>query len=240
MSDAVTDGYEWMKPDPEQQPDKEMQAILDRILHKMQSVTPEERARREAEEKQRDLDERCRKVDNLRSRWNAPKRHLATNALNDSGKWGETYTKLAGKLNSGFMVALVGTRGSGKTQLAVELMKHSTNQLNDAFYMTAIEFFMTIKQTYKADAKKSELDVMEELKGVGLLVIDEASKRSESLWENLMLFELLDKRYQEMRDTLLISNEAKSDFEKSIGPSLASRMAETGGLVECNWPSFRQ
>jgi len=54
-----------------------------------------------------------------------------------------------------------------------------------------------------------------------------------------MLFELLNRRYNDLKDTILIANKSKAEFQDYIGPSLASRMNETGGIVECNWPSFR-
>lgn len=176
----------------------------------------------------------------LRSKWNAPKRHIAVLSLDRSGHWGEAEVKLKSKLGHGFLVALIGGRGGGKTQLAVELMREATRRQNSALYSTALEFFMHIKSSYRKDSKENEMDVILRYSKPSLLVLDEFGRRSESEWESNLLFELLDKRYGKMKNTVLLSNQTKEEFLAAIGPSLASRMQETGGVMECNWPSRRE
>ena len=175
-----------------------------------------------------------------RAWWNAPKRHLMNrDKIDRSGLWGSTEAKLIGLSGSGFLVALVGHRGPGKTQMGVELMVRRTEGLKTARYCTATEFLMHIKGTYKATEKLDEEDIIGRFVRPDLLVIDEYAKRRETDWEHLILFELLDKRYREMRDTLLIANQTKEEFIESLGPSLASRMQETGGIIECTWENYR-
>jgi len=70
-------------------------------------------------------------------------------------------------------------------------------------------------------------------------VIDEIGKRGDTDWENNLLFHLLDKRYQDMTDTIVLANLTAEEMAKSLGPSLSDRMSETGGLIECTWPSRR-
>lgn len=182
--------------------------------------------------------EHSAKVATFRANWNAPKRHEQSTP-NFSGEWGAAYSQLKAKLGTGSTIALVGTRGSGKTQLAVELMKATTANLKRAYFTTATGFFMELKATYRKEASKTEGDVLNTFQSFQLLVIDEIGKRSESEWENNLLFELLNRRYNAMKDTVLIDNRSKADFIAAIGESLASRMNEGGGIKECNWPSFR-
>jgi len=58
-------------------------------------------------------------------------------------------------------------------------------------------------------------------------------------WEDRMLTALVDYRYSQKRDTVLISNLKRDEFETSMGNSILSRMVEAGGIIECGWPSFR-
>lgn len=218
--------------------------LFARLKAEFDAMTPEQKAARETEceaRKREDLDlQHSLKVNQLKDDWNAPRRHvLARGEINRTGEWGTELAKLLDKLNTGFLIALTGNRGAGKTQMAVEAMTHSVNLLRPARYASAVEFFMAIKATYKKDSRESEDDVIQLYRKPRLLVIDEAAKRSETQWENLLLFELLDKRYQDMSDTLLIANQTYQEFVTSIGPSLSSRMEETGGIIECNWKSFR-
>jgi len=55
-----------------------------------------------------------------------------------------------------------------------------------------------------------------------------------------MLTALIDYRYSQMRDTVIISNLKREAFTASMGASVVSRMIEAGGIIECNWPSFRK
>jgi len=205
----------------------------------LKPLPPEEIERREKARAADESFERKIKIEELRSNWNAPIRHVETSPI-PSGEWGEKLEKLSAMLGSGFAVALVGTRGNGKTQIGVELMKRFTDKLKSAKFTTAISFFMEIKSAYRKDAAKNESDVLKTFQRPRLLVIDEVGKRSDSEWENNLLFELINRRYNDKTDTLLLDNRPKSEFIQSIGPSLASRMNETGGIIECNWESFRK
>lgn len=178
------------------------------------------------------------RIDNLIAESRAPRRQLNNNNIVRSGPWAAAENAIISKLETGCLLALVGTRGCGKTQLAVEAIRFCATHSRRARYCTATEFFVEIKSTYGDDAR-TEKDVIAEFSRPSLLVIDEIGQRSESEWENRLLFELLNRRYNALKDTILISNQTPADFAASMGPSLISRMQETGGLIECTWPSYR-
>lgn len=178
------------------------------------------------------------KVNELRENSQAPKRHMQSKA-DFSGEWGAKCNELKSRLGTGFLVALVGTRGNGKTQIGTELIRAVTYTLRKALFTTAVQFFVEIKSAYRKESAVSEQEAIRKLSKPALLVIDEFGKRGESEWENTMLFEVINNRYNAVLDTVLIDNRTKAEFIATIGPSLASRMSETGGIVECNWPSFR-
>lgn len=184
--------------------------------------------------------DKARRIEHLKTKWNAPERQLRMTEPDRSGEWGTVESGLSLKLGSGFLIALIGTRGSGKTQLAIELMRKTVGTEKSALYRTAIEFFLKIKTAFRNKADTSEDQIVKEHSRPSLLVLDEFGRRGETDWEDRMLFEVIDRRYRDCSDTLLISNQEKPAFLESIGPSLASRMSETGGIIECNWKSFRK
>lgn len=184
--------------------------------------------------------QRNMRITNLFAESEAPFRHLGFKTTDTTGMWGEKLKSLTGLLGSGFIVGICGVRWTGKTQLAVELMRAAMNQENSAFYTTSIGFFSRIKASYKKDSEDSERDILECLRSYDLLVIDEVGKRSDTNWENNLLFELIDGRYGDMTDTILIDNRTKEEFISTIGPSLASRIERTGGIVEATWDSFKK
>ncbi len=138
----------------------------------------------------------------------------------------------------GIMVALIGKRGTGKTQLAVDLIRQQCNAGGWAKYCRAMEFFGAIKSAWKKDGPDED-EMVKRFTRPGLLVIDEAQVRSESKWENDQLTNMVDIRYGDMKDTIFIANLTAGEFEKSIGESIYSRLTETGGVIVCDWQSFR-
>lgn len=170
--------------------------------------------------------------------WPLVKRYVEN--IERTGKeWMETRENIRKLVKMGFLCALVGGNGRGKTQLAVDLMLGLSDELVTSEYTTAMGFFTDVKSTYSPQAALTEADVMESFCRPKLLVIDEFEKRSDNAWANQLIFELLNRRYGMMRDTLLISNLDLARFKALVGDSLLSRMNEVGGVIECAWDSFR-
>lgn len=198
------------------------------------NCTEDASKRREA----REAEERSARIRELRTRWNAPRRH----ALRDparAGPWGENLAAVETRLGKGVLIALIGPRGTGKTQMAVELMKTVTALGKPALFRSTAEFLMQLKVCYRDEAGVTEVDVFKAHRKPSLLVLDEFTRRFETEWENQVLFELLNQRYADLTDTVLIGNLGRVEFEAHLGASLLSRLQEGGGIVECDWHSFR-
>lgn len=175
----------------------------------------------------------------LRAECGAPRRHAAVVARMD-GPWGAKLAALIPRLGTGCILVLHGINGNGKTQLGVELMRHQVGVRKlSAKFTSSMEFFMAVKATYRPDAKKDEAAVVAEFTAPKLLVMDEVEKRGESEWENHLLFHLVNRRYNDGKDTVMISNLDKAELPAHLGRSLVSRLNQTGGLVFCDWPSKR-
>lgn len=190
----------------------------------------------------------ARRMNSLRN-GHAPKLHthkLATLDMDGDSRgkpWASAYERVLGAMreNRSALVGLTGTRGVGKTQLAVKLMNHFCERGYDALYVRAYELFTRFKSAYSNDRNAPrEQDVIWQHVTPSLLVIDELQVRTESDWENTTLTTLLDMRYSEERRTLIISNLTAEAFGASVGASVVSRMNETGFLLQCEWPSFRK
>lgn len=214
---------------------------LERIVASVKPLTGEALAAHEAKREASKRQQHAILVQELRSKWNAPLRQVGNRAnLRQEGQWLAQKEKVFEMIGSGFLTALIGSRGSGKTQIAVETMFEVTNRGYSARYMTATEFFLAIKATFSKDAIENEEEVLAKFAKLRLLVIDEIAKRGETEWENRLLFELIDRRYRNMRDTLVIANQTHVEFVAAIGSSLADRMNESGGIINCAWESFRK
>lgn len=171
------------------------------------------------------------------------------------GPWFAAATRAHDLLKNGGIVLLYGRRGTGKTFMAYRLA-NASESLPDAvygkrdlfgrlvyrpaLYRTAREMLMEIRDTFRNDSKKSEMELMAEYADAVLLVIDEAQERNERDFDNQALTAVVDDRYKLGRATLLIGNYAtKEEFAASLSPSIVSRIQEGGGAIHCDWPSFR-
>ena len=214
----------------------EAKSVAENLLSnfKFQTLSEEEIVAREAEQKARKLRE---KGNEYLAKANIPERHKGTKAL-EGEKWLRLHDRIVSRVGTGFIIALVGRRGTGKTQMGVSLAKHVARAGKRPLYATAMGFFIDIKESFR-DKASSEKAVIEHYSTPALLVLDEMQERGETPWEDRLLTHLIDKRYQSQKDTLLLSNQTKEIFLSSIGESIASRIIETGGVAVCDWDSSR-
>lgn len=146
---------------------------------------------------------------------------------------------------NGAIIALLGPRGTGKTQMATELARRflpiwiAKGFQRQARYCRVMDFFMAIKDSYGEKGGR-ESDAFFPFIQPRLLVLDEVQVRNGTGWEDNALTYLLDRRYGEQRSTILISNLSVDSFVISIGDSILSRLEESGAVIVCDWVSFRQ
>jgi len=170
---------------------------------------------------------------------------------NRHGGWAEAKEKLWRCLaREGAQVALVGGCGSGKTQLAAFALRYALETTviaprvtlsgpPSARYTTARNMFLDIKGTYAHGARSSEGQLLELLSRYRLLVIDDLQIRQHTEWENRVLHSLIDRRYRDMRPTILIANGTPQRLAEDVGEAVVDRMNELGGVIPMDWPSFR-
>lgn len=171
-------------------------------------------------------------------------------------EWQTAYKTALAIVESGGIVIAHGRRGTGKTQIACELAKHarfpnsekpkrewamqSHAEYRPAIYCKAMEIFIDLKNGYGRPKEQSEKDIIIKLSSAAFLVIDEAHVRGETKYEDDKLTHIMDKRYDAMLPTMLITNVTRQDFAAQLSPSIISRIRETGGGIECNWESYRK
>lgn len=170
-----------------------------------------------------------------------PKRHLdwvAANLLpHPVPKWPnqDKLSAMFRKLAEGNTCAMIGDRGTGKTQIAAVVFKIWNNKV---FYFPAPAMFTMIKSWIELRSEDS-LHNMKVLRKVPLLIIDELHETLGTDYDDKTLTSLVDYRYGERLPTLLIANLLPAEFMNRIGSSIVDRMSEGGCVVECNWPSYR-
>lgn len=172
----------------------------------------------------------------LENRGYSPRAIAATATMRGPGlQWAQKLLPMA--MTDGLIV-LAGGPGTGKTVLATWLaVEREAKGKNPGRFLTAYEMFSRMKQCWGKN-EDSEA-VLANWKRVPFLVIDEAQTRAGTDWENNVLDELINARYSRMLPTVLIANLTLAEAQKSLGPRIMDRANECGGVVDCNWPSYR-
>lgn len=138
----------------------------------------------------------------------------------------------------GLSLIFSGMPGTGKSHLAAAilqaiLIKHS------GLYITAMGLIRRVRATWRRDSDRTEEEVLAMLASVDLLVIDEIGVQYGTEGEQTILFEVLDRRYCDMKPTILLTNQGKDGFRDYIGARSFDRLTETARWVSFDWASYR-
>lgn len=160
-------------------------------------------------------------------------------SIKQDSPWLATYSQLADRLENseGGVFVLLGERGTGKSQMAVNLIHRACHLGVSARYVRAIDMFREFRSTFR-DKGPEEIAMVQRYAKYGLLVIDEAHERGHTPYESQTLTNIVDWRYGDQKLTLMVSNDTIDTFGASVGPSIARRILETGQVIECNWKPF--
>jgi len=142
-----------------------------------------------------------------------------------------------------------GDRGLGKTWIATywAFLRGQAGQ-DPGIYRTAYDLFLDLRQSWRSNSTQSEKEAMDTYKRVPFLVLDQMHQcralgqttDNAAMWERLALADLLDYRYRENKTTILIlTATTPEEVAGCFDSDILSRVKETGGLVACNWKSYR-
>ncbi|WP_313382837.1 ATP-binding protein [Pantoea sp.] len=151
-----------------------------------------------------------------------------------AAKWPE-------RLKQGGGLVMCGKPGTGKNHLALAIAKHVINEhQNSALFTTALRIARLFKSTWSKNSERTEAEVIRIYTDPELLIIDEVGVQFGSEAEKLILFEIINTRYERMMPTILISNLPKEELAAFIGERVIDRMNDGGGCtLAFTWDSYR-
>lgn len=158
---------------------------------------------------------------------------------------------------TGAVIALCGMRGSGKTTMGCQLMRERVEAnieydyadprpkdvpLLPGRYRKLTSMGSHFKLMFAGHGGVNQEVLAEQYRALcehSLLVIDELHDAETIAPAMALLVDLVDRRYSENRDTILITNREAADFEKNFNQSIVSRAHEAGAIMRCDWGSSR-
>lgn len=144
------------------------------------------------------------------------------------------------RLVAGTSMIFVGSPGTGKTHLAAAIGNHLLRQGVSVLFTTASDAMRQIKSTYDKDASMSEAHAIEIYTSPRLLIIDEVHVQTGSDHERRLMFEIVNRRYENVLPSIIMSNLAFEKLQEFLGDRIVDRLREGGGkLVKFTWKSRR-
>lgn len=178
--------------------------------------------------------------ENMRTWVNAgiPKRFLGKE-LADLHGYENEIVKASKTIGDGLSLFITGSCGTGKTHLAVGLLKLwlSLNFKQRPIFLPSVEFFAELKANF--DSNFAEREIIARYASAPLLVMDDVGSEKVSEWSRQQFFLLLDRRYRNMLPVVVTSNLTLDELAKHIDDRLASRLSEMGEIIMLNGPDRR-
>ncbi|MFT8210878.1 MAG: ATP-binding protein [Symbiopectobacterium sp.] len=145
------------------------------------------------------------------------------------------------RLKRGGGLVMCGKPGTGKNHLALAIAKHVINEhQSSALFTTVLRIAREFKSTWSKNTECSEADVIKRYTQPDLLIIDEVGVQFGSEAEKMILFEVINTRYESRKPTILISNLALNELAGFIGERVIDRMNDGGGCtLTFTWGSYR-
>lgn len=139
---------------------------------------------------------------------------------------------------NGTSLIMSGKAGTGKSHLALAIAK-SVMPRYTAMYLNALDAVRMIRDTWRKDSEQSESDVLNLLGTIDLLVIDEVGVQNGTDNEQMLMFDIINRRYRDMMPTILLTNLGTKGFSEYLTERSYDRLRENGIWVTFNWDSYR-
>lgn len=140
---------------------------------------------------------------------------------------------------NGDSLLFMGGHGTGKTHLAVGILKSVFSEGFTGLYTTASRLFSGARSTYSKNSKWTEDDFYNAMIELDLLVIDEIVVKRMSPDEFNIFFRVIDERYGEMKSTIFITNADSDELKSEFTDKIMDRLNYISTALAFNWQSYR-
>ena len=158
------------------------------------------------------------------------KRHAAS-VLRDYAERFDEHRK------AGASLVLSGRPGTGKSHLTGAVLRALCDR--SVRYITCMDMIRAVRDTWRKDSERSESQLLDYLESLDLLAIDELGMQYGTDGEQTIIFDVLDRRYREMRPVILLTNQDRDGLKTFVGERVFDRLRETARWVAFDWDSYR-
>lgn len=135
---------------------------------------------------------------------------------------------------------LTGKEGTGKTHIAIAVLKEVMTEGYSGLYWNVPELFLELRRVMSGEANHTEGDLFDEARRADLLVLDDLGAEKSSEYVTDRLYVLVNGRYQEDKVTVITSNQSIDELRGQLGARIASRLCEMCTVVRFPDGDFRR
>lgn len=140
---------------------------------------------------------------------------------------------------AGRFLVFGGNPGTGKSHLALAIAQQ-VMQRGTAMYRDVMDVIRMVRSTWSKSSDASENEVFYTLGTVlDLLIIDEIGVQRGTEDEQVILFDILNRRYRDNRPTILLTNLGGKALSEFLGARVMDRLHERSIFVPFKWASHR-
>lgn len=143
---------------------------------------------------------------------------------------------------TGTWLLFVGNTGTGKGHLCAAIINRIIQAGWSALFTKTPRLLREIKETFNRDAEVTQSEILRRMGELDLLVIDEVGVQFGTDTERMILYEVLDLRYEAMLPVILTSNVRNlKTLEKLLGERIIDRLFEgESRILFFDWESYRR
>lgn len=174
------------------------------------------------------------------SKYMGQKFTATTPAMTAARAMARNFREFITQKNGWGVLVLMGTMGTGKTLLACEFAESLIRKQSlKVRYVTAQGIVSEIQSSYGRDGTNEEAEI-EKFIAPDLLIIDEIDAKRSSDNANMLLNEVINRRYNAERPVVIITNQQFENLRDFVGDRVDDRLHENAFVAAFDWPSFRR
>ncbi|MCX7625235.1 MAG: ATP-binding protein [Candidatus Sumerlaeaceae bacterium] len=134
---------------------------------------------------------------------------------------------------------LYGKEGTGKTHVAIGILKEVIAKGYRGLYWNVPELFLELRRTMSNSVDVDEASIIDEAVDTDLLVLDDLGAEKVSDYVMDRLYVLINGRYENDLPTIITTNRSLEELRGQIGPRIVSRISEMCLRIEFPQGDYR-
>ncbi|MCX7018919.1 MAG: ATP-binding protein [bacterium] len=134
---------------------------------------------------------------------------------------------------------LIGKEGTGKTHVAIAILKEIIQKGYTGLYWNVPELFLELRRLMNEASEMSEADLFDHARATDLLVLDDLGAERTSEYVIDRLYVLINGRYENDLATIITTNRTLEELRAQVSPRIVSRICEMCVPVDFPEGDFR-